>query len=64
MRTIAWEAAFQRALRYCSKDVGGEVSIDVILVKGQVHATKHTFLQKVAAGLTEVTTSHEEERSP
>ena len=31
MRTEAWE----RALRNCSKEVGGKVSIYVILVKGE-----------------------------
>ena len=35
MRTIARETAFQIALRNCSKEVGGKVSIDVILVKGE-----------------------------
>ena len=33
MRTIAWETAFQIALRNCSKEVGGKISIYVILVK-------------------------------
>ena len=45
MRTIAQEAAFQIALRNCSKEVGGKVSIYVILVKGEVHAAAmHAFL--------------------
>ena len=48
MKTIAHEAAFQMALKNCSKEVGrgldGKVSIYVILMKGKVHATKHTFL--------------------
>ena len=35
MRTIAWETASQIALRNCSKEVGGKVSVDVILVKGE-----------------------------
>ena len=35
MRTIAQETAFQRALRNCSKDVGGKVSIYVIFMKGE-----------------------------
>ena len=34
MRTIAQETAFQIALRNCYKEVGGKVSIYVILVKG------------------------------
>ena len=49
MRTVAQEAAFQIALKSHSKETGGMVSIYVILVKGEVHATKHTFLQKVTA---------------
>ena len=35
MRTIAWETASQIALRNCSKEVEGKVSIYVILVKGE-----------------------------
>ena len=35
MRTIARETASQIALRNCSKEVGGKVSIYVILVKGE-----------------------------
>ena len=45
MRTIAQEAAFQIALRYHSKEVGGNVSIYVILVKGEVHATSTHFME-------------------
>ena len=36
---------------------GGKVCINVILVKGEVHAIKHIFLQKVSA-------SHEEHTPP
>ena len=35
MRTIAWESAFQIALRNCSKETGGKVSIYMFLVKGE-----------------------------
>ena len=35
MRAIAWETVFQTALRNCSKEVRGKVSIYVILVKGK-----------------------------
>ena len=35
MRTAAQETAFQIALRNYSKEVGGKVSIYVILVKGE-----------------------------
>jgi len=36
MRTIAWEAAFQIALRNCSKEVAGAVCVGV---KVEVHAS-------------------------
>ena len=35
MRTIAWETASPIALRNCSKESGEEVSMYVILVKGE-----------------------------
>ena len=35
MRTIARETASQIVLRNCSQEVGGKVSIHVILVKGE-----------------------------
>ena len=35
MRTIARETASQIVLRNCSQEVGGKVSIYVILVKGE-----------------------------
>ena len=35
LRTAAWDTAFQIALRNCSKEVGGKVSIYVILLKGE-----------------------------
>ena len=46
MRTTAPEAAFQRALRTFSKEAGGNVRIYVILVKGEVHAARHTFCRR------------------
>ena len=64
MRTIAWEAAFQIALRNCSKEVGGKVSIYVILVKGEYMQSSTYFLQKVDDSLVKVTASHEEQTSP
>ena len=64
MRTIAWEAAFQIALRNCSKEVGGKVSIYVILVKGEYMQSSTYFLQKVDDSLVKVTASHEEQMSP
>lgn len=60
MRTLAQGAAFQTVLRYCSRDVEGTVSIYVILVKGEVHTTKHTFCRRslvVSGGLPFVTRS-------
>ena len=48
MRTVAWETGSWLTLRTCSKEVGGEVSIYEILVKG-AHAFKHTSKLKVAA---------------
>ena len=66
MRTIAWEAAFQIVLRNCSKEVGGKVSIYVVLAKGcgeSMQSSTH-FFQKVAVILMKVTTSHKEQMSP
>ena len=57
MRTAARETAFQMALRNCSREVGGKVSIYVILVKGEYIQSSTYFLQKVSA-------SHEEQSSP
>ena len=45
MRTIAHETAFQIALSNCSNKVGGEVRIDVILVKGEVSSQVHVFAE-------------------
>ena len=55
MRTIAWEAAFQIALRNSSKEAGGKVSIYVILVKGEYMQSSTYFLQKVSARYQEQT---------
>ena len=41
MRTRAREAAFEKLLQRGR----GKLSIYVILVKGEVHATKHTFAE-------------------
>lgn len=45
MRTRAWEAALLRALSYRPREAG-EVSVDVVLVKGEVHAAKHTLYSR------------------
>ena len=45
MRTIAWEVAFQRAQKNCPKEVGWRVGIYVILMKGEIRATKDTFAE-------------------
>ena len=54
MRTIAWETAFQVALKSCSE---GQVRIIYDFREGGVHAIKHTFWEMLAA-------SHEEHLSP
>ena len=41
----------------------GNDSIYVILVKGEVHVTRHRILLKVAASLMKVTMSHDEQMS-
>ena len=64
MRTKARETAFQRALRNCSKEVMGKVSIYMILVKGATCNQVHIFLQKVSASLMKLTASHKEQMSP
>lgn len=49
MMAIAWEGASQRVLRNCSDVISGEeVSNNEILMK-RIHATRHTFWQKVSA---------------
>ena len=55
MKTISKET-FQIALRNCSKVVEGEISIYVILVKGE-YMQSSTYLLQVSA-------SHEEQLSP
>ena len=40
----------------------GKVSIYVILVKGEIHPAKHTFLQKFSASLMKASASHEEQK--
>ena len=64
MRTIAWKTAFQLALRNCSKEVGGKVSINEILMKGEYIQSSTYFFPKVSASLMKVTASHEEQMSP
>ena len=64
MRIIAWETEFQIALRNCSKEVGGKVSIYVILVKGEYMRSSTYVLQKDAASLLKVTASQKEQMSP
>ena len=51
---IAWETAFQIALRSCSKEVGGKVSIYVILVKGEYMQLNTLFI------FLQVSASHKE----
>ena len=47
MTTIAQETAFQIALRNCAREVGGRVSIYVILVRGEYMQSSTYFLRKV-----------------
>ena len=55
MRTAAWEAAPQIALRNCSKEVEGKDRMYVILVKGkQVHAVQHIFFVESFGGLVKL----------
>ena len=65
MRTIAREAAFQRALKNCSKEVGGGLFIRSLGEGGgpcrHVHIFTHIWF---AASLMKVTAGHEEQMSP
>lgn len=54
MRAVAWETAFQRALRNCSEKVGEKSVLFMILVNG-LHAVRYTYWQKVTASLLKVT---------
>ena len=53
----SFEKLLQRGMVGGGGGGGGTVNIDVILVKGEIHAIKDIFLQKV-------TVSHEEQTSP
>ena len=64
MRTIAQEAAFPIALKFCSKESEGNGSIYVILVKGEAHAAMHTLYKRSTASLIKATASQEEQTSP
>ena len=64
MRSAARETASQIALRNCSKEAEGKVSIYVILVKAEYMQSSTCFLQNVSASLVQVTASHEEQTSP
>ena len=64
MRTAAPETVSQIALRNCSKDAGGKVSIYVILVKGKYMQSSTYFFQKISPSFVKVTASHEEQTSP
>ena len=64
IRTIAQETAFQIALRNCSKQAMGKVSLYMILVKQEYMQSSTYFLQKVSAGLVKIAASHEVQSSP
>ena len=57
MRTIFQETSSQIALRNCSEEAGGKVTIVYDFSEGGLHAVKHTFWQRLAV-------SHEEHISP
>ena len=62
--TTAQEAVFQISLNYHSKEAGGNyISVSDKGEGGVVYGHAH-ILQKFAAGLLKVTTSHEEQTSP
>ena len=63
MRTAAWEAAFQIALKYLSKEAGGNVGIYDLGEGGGTCSHAH-ILQKLAIGLMKFAASHEEQTSP
>ena len=48
MRTVAWETATQIALRNCPREAGGEgeVSINVVLVKGEYMQSSTYFFKR------------------
>ena len=64
MRTIAEETAFQIALRNCSEQAMGKVSLYMILVKQEYMQSRTYFLQKLSAGLVKVAASHKVQSSP
>ena len=51
MRIATWETAPQIAVRNCSKEAGGKVSIYVIFGEGRRHAIKPIFFQKFSTSL-------------
>ena len=55
MKTAAWEAAPQIALRDCSKEaLGGGSIIYKILVKGEFNAIMHLLYKRFSAGQEEL----------
>ena len=64
VRAVAWETAFQTALRNCSKELCGRSSIYVISVKGKYVKSIMYFLQKVSASLLKAAAICEEHMSP
>ena len=64
MRTMVRETAFQIALENPSKEVGGNVSMYVILVKGGGTCNQAHISQTFAASLLKVSANHEEQMFP
>ena len=61
MRTAAWEAASQIALRHCSKAAVGGRSVYKVLMKGEFHTMKYPFYKRF---FVVVVVSHEDLTSP
>ena len=62
MRTAAWEAESQIALRDCSKTAVGGRSVYKVLMKAEFHTMKYPFYKRFVVVV--VVVSHEDLRSP
>ena len=63
MSTIAQESEFQTALKYHSRESGGNISVSDFGEGGSTCSHAH-ILQMFDAGLMKVTASHKEQLSP
>ena len=64
MRTAAWEAAPQIALRNGSKDIGVKDTIYVILIKGEYMESSTDFLVEIFCLSREASASQKKQSSP